>query len=124
MESRIRIGDQGDPEFLKQLVKEEEVPWDIVIDDGGHLMLQQITSFEVLYPYVDRKGSLPQGIPYFESPQETFVNHMKYRIDYLNGYWINAEWAPTDPFVTTVDAISFYDGMVVVEKRPHPHPQQ
>merc|ERR1719198_2351507 len=108
-------------------------------------MMQQITSFELLYPHVHkkgvfitedattsyhpmastyRKGSLPQGVPYFETPQETFITHMKFRVDYINGYWINPKWAPSDPFVTSIDSIAFYDGMVVVEKRPHPHPTQ
>ncbi len=47
----IVIGDQSDREFLRELVTRIG-PIDIVIDDGGHTMEQQIVSFEELWPAV------------------------------------------------------------------------
>ena len=45
----IEVGDQADPEFLR-LVAGKHGPFDIVIDDGGHTMRQQIVSVETLFP--------------------------------------------------------------------------
>jgi len=47
----ILIGDQSDRRFLAEV--RGRVPHiDILIDDGGHTMAQQIITFEELYPYV------------------------------------------------------------------------
>jgi hypothetical protein len=42
---KVKIGDQSNAEFLKSLGQ-----FDIVIDDGGHMMKQQRVSFKVLWP--------------------------------------------------------------------------
>lgn len=34
----------------------EEAPFDIIIDDGGHTMSQQIDSFKMLYPHLNKGG--------------------------------------------------------------------
>lgn len=47
----IVIGDQEDPELLESLGN-----FDIIIDDGGHTMKQQIKSFEVLWKHVNSGG--------------------------------------------------------------------
>ncbi|RPD50842.1 hypothetical protein [Paracnuella aquatica] len=44
----IFIGSQSDPDFLQQ-VSAQMPELDIIIDDGGHTMIQQKTSFEQLY---------------------------------------------------------------------------
>lgn len=43
------IGDQADPKFWANILPKLG-PLDLVIDDGGHTMNQQIVSFEVIYP--------------------------------------------------------------------------
>lgn len=56
---KIRIGDQKDISFLDS-VKEEINHFsngaDIIIDDGGHFMDQQIITFKNLYPLVKPNG--------------------------------------------------------------------
>ena len=52
---RIFIGDQADRGFLREL-REEIGHIDIVIDDGGHTMIQQITTFEELFPFIGETG--------------------------------------------------------------------
>ncbi len=47
----IKIGDQADPVFLSQFAD-----YDIIIDDGGHTMNQQQTSFECLFPLLNPGG--------------------------------------------------------------------
>jgi hypothetical protein len=71
----IAIGDQSNPDFLRTLGYH-----DIIIDDGGHTMKQQIVSFKTLWDFL-----LPGGIYVIE--------------DLHTSYW--AEWK--DYEVTTVD---------------------
>jgi 23S rRNA U2552 (ribose-2'-O)-methylase RlmE/FtsJ len=51
----VFIGDQADAGFL-QSVAERRGPFDVVIDDGGHTMRQQIVSFETLFPSIRDGG--------------------------------------------------------------------
>jgi hypothetical protein len=51
----IFIGSQTDRDFL-QYVRNTIGTVDIIIDDGGHTMEQQICSFEELYPAVQERG--------------------------------------------------------------------
>ncbi len=52
---KILIGSQSDRNFLKE-VKRQIPPIDVLIDDGGHTMIQQIVSFEELFDYVKDNG--------------------------------------------------------------------
>jgi len=53
--TRIEIGDQADPNFLKMLV-DKYGKFDIIIDDGGHHMHQMQISFNYLWPMVNPGG--------------------------------------------------------------------
>ena len=53
---KIYIGDQCDTNFLKK-VCEEEGPFDLIIDDGGHENNQIITSFEFLFEHLKIGGT-------------------------------------------------------------------
>ena len=44
----VRIGSQTDPAFLGSVV-DEFGPFDIIIDDGSHIVSHQITSFNLLF---------------------------------------------------------------------------
>ena len=51
----IFIGDQEDRTFLKSLT--QKIPKiDILIDDGGHSMKQQIATYEELFSHIDENG--------------------------------------------------------------------
>jgi len=50
----VRIGDQEDRAFLRRLVA-EFAPFDVVIEDGGHQMGQQIATFEEIFPRMDER---------------------------------------------------------------------
>ncbi|KKU82103.1 MAG: hypothetical protein UY07_C0003G0004 [Parcubacteria group bacterium GW2011_GWA1_47_8] len=52
---KIYIGDQEDVDFLLDL-EHKEGPFDIIIDDGGHTMGQQITTFKTLFPLLAEGG--------------------------------------------------------------------
>lgn len=51
----IFVGDQVDRQFLTNIINEIGQP-DLIIDDGGHKMSQQITSFECLFPLLQSGG--------------------------------------------------------------------
>jgi cephalosporin hydroxylase len=125
----ILIGSQSDRNFLKK-VKEEIPPIDILIDDGGHTMLQQIVSFEELFSHVK-----PDGVYLCEDMHTsywvrfgggfkrrgTFVEYSKKFIDYLNAY--HAEKSlKVNSFTESVNSLHYYDSILVIEKRPTPKP--
>ncbi len=127
----IRIGDQGDRRFLEAL-RQELPPVDIVIDDGGHTMEQQIATFEVFFPHV-----APDGLYVCEDlhtsyrpkfgggvrRRGTFIEYGKSLIDALHG-WHSRQprrLSVTD-FTKTAYALHFYDSMLVIEKRPRETP--
>lgn len=53
--AKIYIGSQEDANFLKK-VEKSEGPFDIVIDDGGHTMKQNLTTFNTLFPLLKEDG--------------------------------------------------------------------
>jgi len=123
---RIFIGDQGDRTFLHQVKQEIPHP-DILIDDGGHLMHQQIATFEELYPFVAEDGVyLCEDLHTSYWPEwggglrrpGTFIEYSKRLIDSLNGFY-NQDPARFSPGSVTRSAHSlhFYDSVLVIEKQ-------
>jgi cephalosporin hydroxylase len=121
----IFIGDQSDKTFLRSLAK--AVPRiDILIDDGGHTMEQQINTFEVLFPLLDEKGTyLCEDLhtsywPKFGGGYRrkgTFIEYSKNIIDKINA-WHSKEPKKLDisDLTTSVYATHFYDSILVIEK--------
>jgi len=127
----IFIGDQEDRTFLKYLSREIGT-MDILLDDGGHTMKQQIATFEELYDFVK-----PDGIYLCEDchtsywkryegglkKKGTYIEYTKNFVDSLHA------WHSENPKRFSLDRISksafgvhFYDSIVVVEKRPIKEP--
>jgi hypothetical protein len=120
----VRIGSQEDPSFLRELIG-EFASFDAVLDDGGHTMNQQITSFEALYPVV-RPGGVymvedchtsfhPQYGGSLRQPG-TFVEFAKRKVDELNGFHIHSNPELVTDFTRTTTGMSFFDSIVVFEK--------
>jgi predicted O-methyltransferase YrrM len=55
-DSQVRLVDQGSAAALEAFVAELGGNYDFILDDGGHTMVQQIVSFEVLWPTVRPGG--------------------------------------------------------------------
>jgi hypothetical protein len=55
-DTKVRLVDQGDARALRAFVDELGGSYDVVLDDGGHTMEQQIVSFEVLFPHLVSGG--------------------------------------------------------------------
>ena len=65
----IFSGDQADIPFLEDFLKKTGGGFDIIIDDGGHTMHQQITSLETLFASVK-----PGGIYFIEDLQTSYMH--------------------------------------------------
>lgn len=122
----IRIGDQANPEFLKQVVLEFGPP-DIVIDDGGHIQDQIMTTFSFLYPLLNNNSVYiveDLHTSYWENyggglhNQGSFIEKCKGMVDMLNAtYYMESDKVPW--FTKNTWSIAFYDSMVVIEKKKH-----
>lgn len=132
-ESRVEIfiGSQEDPEFLEKLMKKVG-DVDIVIDDGGHTMLQQNTTFDVVYSHVKPGGIyLAEDLhtSYWKEfggglkKQGTFIEKSKALVDSLHAWHSrDAESLVVDEFTKTTYSIHFYDSITVFEKEVVPEP--
>ena len=124
---RIFIGDQADRGFLRRLA--QELPQiDILIDDGGHTMRQQIATFEELFPKIAAHGVyLCEDLhtSYWHRwgggyrRRGSFIEYSKRWIDDLNA------WHSREPrrfkvsdFTRSAHSLHYYDSVLVVEKRP------
>ncbi len=54
--SNFHLGDQSNENDLNNFINKAGGSFDIIIDDGGHQMNQQITSFKVLFPHLKSGG--------------------------------------------------------------------
>lgn len=127
----IVIGDQGDREFLRKLAKDLG-RIDVLVDDGGHTMQQQIATLEELYGAVADDGVIlveDTHTSYWREyggglrSQRSFMDFAKHLVDELNA------WHSRDPhsyqpsgFTTSTRSMHFYDSVVVIEKGAHPRP--
>ena len=121
----IFIGDQANRGFLESLtVKIPRV--DILIDDGGHMMEQQINTFEVLFPHIDKNGIyLCEDLhtSYWKRfgggyNKRTFVEYSKEFIDRIHGW----HFRDVTKFTESVDSLHYYDSILVIEKKPREKP--
>lgn len=120
---KIFIGDQADKTFMNSIA--DEMPkLNIVLDDGGHTMEQQINSFEVLYPKLAYGGVYiceDCGTSYLSDygggfkREGTFIEYMKAMTDKLNLTLLGD--VENNPIGTSTFGIHFYNSMVVLEKR-------
>lgn len=130
-QTRIFIGDQGDKNFLQQVAR--EIPRiDILLDDGGHTMTQQINTFEVLYPRIAADGiylcedlhtSYWKGHGGGYRKRSSFIEYSKNFIDYLHAWhskWVKA--AAPEEFTRSTYALHYYDSVLVIEKKPMEKP--
>jgi Methyltransferase domain len=127
----IEIGDQADAAFLSELA-DRLGPFDIVMDDGGHAMAQQIITFQTLFPRVKDGGVYqcedvnssymldqhpPFGPPFGE--HGTFIQLMKSKIDEMFAWFVEEPTA----FTRSAASMHIYPGTVFIEKEIVDEPQ-
>jgi cephalosporin hydroxylase len=127
---QIRIGSQSDTDFLAALT--QELPRiDILIDDGGHKMHEQIISFKTLFNHIKDDGIYlcedtstsyqpAYGGGYIK--QGTFIEFAKTLVDHLHAWHIPENAFPPTSYTRSINAVNFYDSMVVVEKKRRVQP--
>lgn len=120
----IFIGSQSDRNFLRSVIA--KIPKvDILIDDGGHSMIQQIVSFEELFTHVK-----PNGVYFIEDchtsywwpygggykRKNSFIEYSKNWIDKINAFHSKTSRLKVDDFTLSVKSLHYYDSIVVIEK--------
>ena len=120
----VVLGDQTDPEALAA-VAEQYGPFDVIIDDGGHTMEQQIASVEALFPTALNEGGVylvedchTSYWPDYEGGRGrpgTFMEWAKERLDDINGYHQPDAVHPT--WTRELDGVHIYDSVVVLDRR-------
>lgn len=117
----VVIGDQADPADLAR-VHEQHGPFDVIIDDGGHTVNQQITSAEVLFPLLKDDGVyLIEDVhtSYWDEYQDagdvTLLDWARDRLDDLNAYHFSEQEQLTT-WQLHMRALHVYDSVVVIEK--------
>lgn len=128
----IWIGDQADPTFWTDFkVKHPKV--DIILDDGGHTMQQQLVTLECLFPTVSNGGFYvveDTHTSYFPSYgggppgcSGTFLDRVKGLIDEMHS-WYHAPIGHAESILaaTQIPSITIFDSIVAIEKRQRTPP--
>jgi len=122
---KIIIGDQSDPKFWDDFFIQNNIYFDIIIDDGGHTMNQQIVSYEKLFNRINDNGVyLCEDLhtSYWKEyggsykNEKSFVEYSKNFIDSINAYHIPDNILPLD-FRKNIFCISYYDSVIVLDKK-------
>lgn len=124
----IEIGSQDDTDFWDYF-KEKYPRIDVLLDDGGHTMQQQIITFRQMFPHI-RDGGIylceDCATSYCErygggKHPDTFLEFTKRLIDELNAMSANNLLTPNEKLAVTynsqnIGGIHFYPSMVVIDK--------
>jgi len=121
---KISIGSQNDKLFLEKFAKEIKT-LDLIVDDGGHTMEQQINTFEILFPILSNGGiyicedieSSYQNM-YGGGPKRngSFVEYCKNLIDVINANHSHFFTLKPSKLSRQIEFIHFYNNMVVIKK--------
>ncbi|MEO7016684.1 MAG: class I SAM-dependent methyltransferase [Leifsonia sp.] len=121
----IVIGDQSDREFLARL-RDQVGPIDVLIDDGGHTMQQQIATFEVMWPAVKVGGVyLVEDLhtSYWDNfgggyrRSGTFIEYAKALVDQQNAWYSrDDDELAVDGYSRTIAGMHVYDSVIVFDK--------
>ena len=123
--TEIVIGDQADPATHRGL-RERYGAFDVVIDDGGHGMAQQATTFREIFPALR-----PGGVYIVEDTHSsyhahwggglrqdgTFIEGAKRIIDQQYAWFGPIPGLEPDELTRTAFGLHFYNSIVVIEKR-------
>ena len=123
----IKIGSQDDPNFWATF-KQKYPRVDILLDDGGHTMNQQITTFREMFPHIKDGGLYmcedchtsywdEQRFPGGGLKRDgTFIEFAKNLVDELNALQTRGELQPTYNTLN-MGGLHFYTSVVVAEKK-------
>jgi hypothetical protein len=126
--TRVRIGSQADPAFLKGVVAEFGAP-DIILDDGSHVARHQEVSFKTLFPLLKEGGIYAiedMHTAYWRQfgggyrRKGSAIELVKDMIDDMHAWYHHR---PTSTSAKTdIGGIHIYDSMVFIEKKRRTQP--
>lgn len=128
---QVFIGSQSDRDFLRQL-KEQVPKLDILIDDGGHTMIQQIVSFEELFDHVKDDGvylcedlhtSYELRFGGGHKRRGTYIEYSKNFIDHINAWFSEQGSLQVGELTKTMHSLHYYPGVLVIEKTVREKPK-
>lgn len=128
----VEIGSQDDREFWKYL-KEKYPRVDILIDDGGHRMEQQIITFEEGFPHIAVGGCYiceDLHTSYWErfggryKDESTFIEYSKNFVDYINAWHSETAELTENTYSRTMHSVHYYTSMLVIEKEKVGYPRE
>ena len=120
----IEIGSQEDPNFWAAF-REKYPRVDILLDDGGHRMNQQIVTFREMFPNIKDGGlymcedchtSYRNDYGGEVNKPDTFIEFSKRLIDELNAFHTRGALPPTYNTIN-MGGIHFHSSVVIVEKK-------
>lgn len=127
--AEIIIGDQGSADFWASVKKKITKP-DIIIDDGGHRMDQQITTFTSMFNFLSKDGVYiceDMHTSYWHefggghNNPSSFIEFTKHFIDAINAWHHKPTESSNDhgdlSFTQKTESVTFYDSVIVIEKR-------
>lgn len=123
--TKVFIGDQEDRAFLEEVARKIGRPIDVLIEDGGHTMAQQIATFEVIYPKMAEDGVFlieDLHTSYWEAyggghrRPGTFMEYSKDLLDKLNAWHSREPGLVVDDFTKTTKSMHIYDSIIVFER--------
>jgi hypothetical protein len=127
----IYIGDQEDRTFLREL-REKIGPIDVLIEDGGHSMGQQIATFEELFPAIKNGGIyLVEDLhtSYWKEygggyrKAGTFIEYAKNLIDQMHAWHSHdKKRLKVDAYTKQIRGMHVYDSIIVFDKAEVPQP--
>lgn len=141
--SHYYLADQANTKDLLRVMAESGGNFDIIIDDGGHTMKQQLVSFKTLFPYLKSGGlyviedlhtsywKSHEGGGSLSKPKAgsgTFIQFLKDLIDDIN--FVGARTGSANhatipeeiqkeltPYQKEVYSMHFYDSLCIIIKR-------
>jgi hypothetical protein len=126
--TRVFIGSQEDKVFLEEL-KASIPKIDILLDDGGHTMTQQIVSFNMMFDHVNENGIYAcedLHTSYWPKyggglkKKNTFIEFSKNFIDNIHGWHAtgNEKRKIFNKLTESIYGLHYYDSILLIEKKP------
>lgn len=120
---KIEIGSQENPEFWDYIKKKYE-RIDILLDDGGHTMRQQISTFIHMFPFLSNGGVYvceDTHTSYWKDygggyKGNSFIEYSKNLVDDIHAYHSQCEDLQPSYYTNHIFGIHYYNSMVVLEK--------
>ena len=133
--ARFHIADQEKPQDLRNFIEASGGHFDIILDDGGHTMMQQVMSFKYLFPQVKSGGIyIIEDLHTSYWPEFGGGNHSRTTIGFLKGLIddvnfvgaqthrashlnVNPGLKDLNLYKSQIESIHFYDSVAIIIKR-------